>query len=120
MHVASDALAIRLIRRLLQASIRGSSNQEDTAARVPQGSAAEPLFKLCGTCEGTGKQHEEYSIGSSSAGGCRVLEVKPPKLMGVSSHLTHNALRLTSMHTAAQSECCLMQHCSVAEELSRV
>ena len=74
MEVACDAVAY-LIRCPLQAPIRGSSNQEDTAANEPQGNATEPLFKLCGTCGGTGKQQEEYSIGSFSAGGCRVLEV---------------------------------------------
>lgn len=94
MDVVSDAVA-HLIRRLLQASIRGSS-QEDIAANVSQGSAAEPLFKLCGTCEGTGKQQEEYSIGSSSAGGCRVLEVtRPAKAVDKVVHLiSHESQKL--------------------------
>lgn len=124
MDVVSDAVA-HLIRRLLQASIRGSSNQEDIAANVSQGSAAEPLFKLCGTCEGTGKQQEEYSIGSSSAGGCRVLEVTRPakavdKVVHLISHESQSSEPDKHAYRSAPRMLQLMQHCAAAEELSRV
>lgn len=86
-----DQLRAKYAGAGVQASIRGSS-QEDIAANVSQGSAAEPLFKLCGTCEGTGKQQEEYSIGSSSAGGCRVLERSCPECEGDGGKLSRPKL----------------------------